>query len=146
MGVIFGGIVSWIVTHWYYKKQEQASPAPLIKEINDKIQKIYDLSVVKKDKQLQSKFKDLAQTTTVALHRIAHLLLPLDIDTQGLYEVYQSGDKQKFNEYLNEMLPNLFKFHEKFCAVVKELENLRHTTEEIAQDRREETNKNVDVA
>jgi len=79
------------------------------------------------------------------LHRVVHLLLPLDIDAQGLYEVYQSGNKQIFNDYLNEVLPNLFKFHEKFCAIVEELEKLKNTTERLTQDGCEDNDENVDV-
>lgn len=132
-GVILGGAASWIITHWYYKKQERSSPIPIIKEVNETVKEIYNLSVVRGNRELLTKLNKLDRLITIASHRIMHLLLPLDVDTLGLYEIYKSGDKQKFNQYLNEVLPRLFKFHEKVSLIVKELGNLKETTAKLAQ-------------
>jgi hypothetical protein len=32
-GVAFGGLISWLITHKYFRKQEQTNPTPLIQEI-----------------------------------------------------------------------------------------------------------------
>lgn len=132
LGTIFGGIISWIIAYVYFKKQEQKSPAPLIRNINEKLQDIYNSAVAKKDTELKRDIKDLARNIKIANNKIFHKLLPLSIDSQGLYEVFKFGDKKNFYKYLNEVIPSIIKFHEKIKGVIQELKELQETTDRLA--------------
>ena len=131
LGVIFGSFFSWIITHWYYKKQETYSPAPMIREIRDKIEGLYHLETVKKDKELQNKLKQINLLISAVHRKVLHILLPLDINVQALRMLYASGQKDKLVKYLNEFLPELIKFHDKYVGIAEELKNLSNKTKNV---------------
>jgi len=134
-GIILGGIISWIVAHWYFRKQEQTSPAPLLKEINNKVQELHELAVIRRDKELQNKLKDLNRLISNVSKEILTLLLPLDIETQALNIIYQSGDKKNLEKYLKEFIPDLIKFHDQYIRVHSELKNLSDKTANFEENR-----------
>lgn len=123
LGVILGGFLSWVITHFYHKLQKD--PLPLLKEMHIKIEAIHKLEIVKNQKKFRSLLNELENIITQSFKRIINLLLPLSIDLSGLYKIHLSGDKQKFEIYLEEVLPNLFTFSNKLKEIIEESEKIK---------------------
>jgi hypothetical protein len=119
IGVFLGALTSWIITHFYYKKQEHSSPAPMLHDLSLKIQELIDLSP--DNKPVQTKLKELKSLMLETHLKVFYFLLPYHFYLSGLKDAYESGDTQKFNNYLKEVLPKLFKFNETFKETRDEL-------------------------
>ncbi len=123
LGVILGGILSWVITNFYYNLQKD--PLPLLKELHIKIDAIHKIEVVRNHKEFRRLLKELDSIIAKSFHQIIQLLLPLSIDLSGLHEIHLRGDKQKFESYLNEALPNLFDFSKKLKKIIEESEIIK---------------------
>jgi len=59
IGIVFGGLLSWIIAHWYFKKQEQTLPVSLINNIDNKIQELREINI-KTDDKLQKIYESVS--------------------------------------------------------------------------------------
>ncbi len=63
-GIAVGGIISWVLSHHYYKRQtkEQVNPIPYIKEVNTAVLELYGMTMERQDVELQRGVKTLVMS------------------------------------------------------------------------------------
>jgi hypothetical protein len=99
------------------------SSIPSFNSLIKKASLILESSIVMNDELLLIHINELKNKISILQRKIITTLLPLAIDSQGLSEVYKSGEMEKFNKYLNEVLPNIFQFPEHLKQISDEIAN-----------------------
>ena len=93
LGIIIGGVVSWLLTHWYYRKSkndaESKDPIPLLislgREVDGIKANLQERSIHSSvDDELDASIERISEVVTELKLRIANAYLPLDITIQGI--------------------------------------------------------------
>jgi hypothetical protein len=73
IGVVLGGLISWGLSHYYYRRQikEQVNPIPYIQEVNHAIVELYGLAIERSDDELKKNVRSLIEAMESYLDRMA---------------------------------------------------------------------------
>ncbi|MBI3599446.1 MAG: hypothetical protein HY097_02255 [Nitrospinae bacterium] len=110
IGTIFGALVSWVFSEWYYRKakvdSDKQSPIPLLIQLTQEVQGIKtrlgeDIKQSALEVEISGAIDRVLGLVTKLRHQIAHAYLPLDIILQGLVEAKRLGKWESVQELLD---------------------------------------------
>lgn len=122
IGIIVGCIFSWVVAHYYYKRQtkEQINPLPHIKGVHDVVLELYGMAIEQKDEEVQRRLKELVVSMIQVRIRLMNRLTPTAFLIAEIEKAHKTEDYEQLKDYLNETADILQRIKETFSELGKE--------------------------
>lgn len=124
IGIVVGAVLSWALTHYYYRKQlrEQINPLPQITELSHAVHEVLDVAEIRNDKELEAKMKRLVVALTQSRVRVLNMISTTRLFLHLLISEHEKGTVVDF---LNEKGGDIAKtVMEKLQSVNSEYEDV----------------------
>jgi hypothetical protein len=133
VGIVIGGLISWVISYYYYKKQikEQINPLPHIKGVHEAVLELVGISIERQDAELQRGIKTLVLALLESSNNVLNavgatrMLLGMIEDSRKL------EDKEQMDLALKELDHLVPRFNTSLLQVSDEYRDLFKLAQEI---------------
>jgi hypothetical protein len=130
IGIIVGALLSWVLAHYYYRKQvkEQINPLPYSQEVNHAVLELYGLAIDRKDEELRKKIKELVLAIQISRIRVLEKLAPANL---CLLFLAREHNDQKIIDFVNQFKPQFKRAAKNIQALETEYSNMMTTASKV---------------
>jgi hypothetical protein len=129
IGIVVGGLISWALSHYYYRKQTKAqiNPIPYIQEVNRAIVELYVLAIQRSDEELKKNVRNLVEAMETYVIKMADDLTLATLTLDLIVRANIPGNEQKLLSNLKRWNPRLVQSRDRLQEVYKGYIELRQT-------------------
>jgi len=125
IGVLLGGIVSWMIAEWYHRRQKSVNPTGRLKEVRKKLNDLKKLVEKREDEVLEEKVDEIREIILETHLDILHSLLPLHLSAHAVRRARDAADDEELEKALRNAVPQLVDFDDRLSHIRDELLGLQ---------------------